>query len=481
MWLALYVPGLPLQAFSRELARSAPVVVFDRFGRRDVVIARNRVAAALGIKLHCTLAEAHALSAALIALPRAAERERATLHRLADALATLTPNIHVSADFGLLLDVAASLTLHGGAEALLQHAIKRIEAHPLRVHCVLAPTARGARWLATAHRQLCVPGRIDEWLDDLPLACMDIPRSLIAELRELNLHHLAAVRRLDPAELNQRFGVELTNALDQAYGVVTESLCFRDASPRFHEYVEFLDLAREQAHWWPGAVILLRQLHEFLRLHVRHARALQLKFSNGQQQSTELTLVSAHGSHHVNEWLRLLEVRLERQPITHELSRIDLVCTELDHAEVHEFDFFDHGKTHQLIWQSLLDLMSSRLGQAHIVIRPRYPHNAVPESQSMADTVRAVASDAYHASTSALRPPWLVDPPRPLNATALQRLRHAFNRRQPERIVFAWNGCYGDTSAVCRDYYIAAADHHSYWWIFRDRRTDRWFLHGIFA
>ena len=30
-------------------------------------------------------------------------------------------------------------------------------------------------------------------------------------------------------------------------------------------------------------------------------------------------------------------------------------------------------------------------------------------------------------------------------------------------------------------YYIAAAEQHRYWWVYRDRTTDQWFLQGVFA
>jgi len=95
-----------------------------------------------------------------------------------------------------LLDVSASLTLFGGAQPLLNAALASIEAQQFRSHMVIAPSARGARWLARAHRGLVVADRFDQWLDDLPLVCTDLSLDLIGELQELNLHHLAAVRSL---------------------------------------------------------------------------------------------------------------------------------------------------------------------------------------------------------------------------------------------------------------------------------------------
>lgn len=474
MWLAIHVPNLPLQSFSHELDHSVPVVVFDRRARRDIVVACNRIAAKLGIKKNQSLAEANALTAQLVAIPREPDREIACLHRLADALSSLTPNIHVSNNFGLLLDVAGSLALLGGCAALMQQAIAISENELMRTHLVMAPTVRGARWLTKAHRQLIVETQIDDWLDDLPIACMDISHELIDELRELNLHHLSAVRRQNSTELNRRFGTELTTALSEAYGETAHSLRFREIAASFHQYVEFLDLVREQSHWWHGAIVLLRQLQDFLRLHAQTAIELDITFSNGHQQLTELTLASRQGTYHAEDWLKLLQAGIERNPVHHEISRIDLRCSKLKKVEIHERDFFDQSKTQQLIWQSLLDLLSSRLGLSHLQHVPRHPSNALPESHSES------THQKNEMNRESLRPAWLIDPPRRLRGDALLRLRHSLSLRHPERIEVNWSSQSYAESAPLRDYYIAA-DQHSYWWVFRERRSDQWFLQGIFA
>ena len=483
MWLAIYVPGLALQAFSNPLHKSAPVVVFDRNGRRDVVISCNRLAMQLGVKLHMSLSEANALSDRLVVLHRESERETQCLEQLADALSALTPSIHISKGFGLLLEVSGSLTLFGGADTLLQRTFTLIESRGLRAHVVLAPTSRGARWLAKAYRQLIVESSISDWLDDLSLACTDLSDELITSLRELNLHHLAALRRLPSIELNNRFGTGLSAALDQAYGKTAQSqsvvaatvLPYWQAAPAFRQYVEFLELVREQTHWQHGIVVLLRQLQEFVRLRSQVVISLQFCFSNGNQQTTGLVLVSRHGSHRADDWMRLFLARLEQCPIEHEISRIDLHCDEFKAVEAHELDFFDSHSTCQLIWQSLLDLLISRLGMHRLRLIPRRQQNALPESQSLS------TPEKNRSKNEALRPAWLIDPPRLLHGTALQRLRQSLSLYQPERIEAHWSAQSETEGETLRDYYIAAAAHHSYWWVFRERKTDRWFLQGIFA
>jgi protein ImuB len=280
------------------------------------------------------------------------------------------------------------------------------------------------------------------------------------------------VRQLANKELNQRFGCELTNALAQAYGQTAQSLPLWRPDTHFQQYVEFLDLAREQDHWMPGVIVLLQQLLAFLRLHTATTTVVKFCFSHGHQQRTTIEVHASHGLRHTDQWMRLFAARIERQPVVHEVSRIDLFCDQLHEADLHELDFFDHSSTHQQEWQSLLNLISTRLGNQAIVKSPRNPHNALPESIS---TAQQKAPAALF-----LRPTWLIDPPRLLCGGLLRNLRTTLNLRQPERIESHWSSATG-IDAPCRDYYIAKTTNHSIWWIFRDRISEQWFLHGIFA
>ena len=50
MWLAIYIPALPLQAFSRALVESGPVAIYERDAKRNRIVASNKKAAQLGNK-----------------------------------------------------------------------------------------------------------------------------------------------------------------------------------------------------------------------------------------------------------------------------------------------------------------------------------------------------------------------------------------------------------------------------------------------
>jgi protein ImuB len=47
----------------------------------------------------------------------------------------------------------------------------------------------------------------------------------------------------------------------------------------------------------------------------------------------------------------------------------------------------------------------------------------------------------------------------------------------PERIESGW----WDGKGVARDYYVASRSHGAKLWVFQERRSKRWYLHGMFA
>lgn len=475
MWLAIYIPALPLQAFSRALVESGPVAVYERDAKRNRIVASNKKAAQLGIKRDCSLAEANALSNHLISLPREPLRELTRLHELAAAVSHLTPNIHISESFGLLLDVSASLTLFGGAPSLLNEALVTIDAQQLRAHSVMAPSARGARWLARAHRELVVVDRFDQWLDDLPLIATDLPLDMIGELQALNLHNLAAVRQLPTDQLGKRFGPELALIMAQAYGHAPQSLPFWKPLNPFRESVEFLDLAREQSHWMPGITVLLEQLQNYLRQRAAETTAIQFIFFHGTQQQTALLLNAAHGTHSTQHWQRLFDAKLERTTLPHEVSRIDLLCEHTASMQFVELDFFDRSHDKNSQWQSLVALIKSRVGEQSLLESPHCNHNALPESSAAVQVNLATTRNADQ-----LRPTWLVEPPRRLYGETLRKLFASLHVQHPERTQENWT-LNADGGSTVRDYYIATASDHCVWWIFRERAAGLWFLHGIFA
>jgi protein ImuB len=77
------------------------------------------------------------------------------------------------------------------------------------------------------------------------------------------------------------------------------------------------------------------------------------------------------------------------------------------------------------------------------------------------------------------RPVWLLDAPVILEAPQVQPLRQSdlVLEQGPERIESGW----WDGNDVARDYYIARQAGGARLWVFQERRSQCWYLHGVFA
>jgi protein ImuB len=76
------------------------------------------------------------------------------------------------------------------------------------------------------------------------------------------------------------------------------------------------------------------------------------------------------------------------------------------------------------------------------------------------------------------RPVWLLEEPVRLNASEVRQLRQGeASLEGPERIESGW----WDGKGVARDYYVARQRGGARLWVFQERRSKRWYLHGVFA
>jgi protein ImuB len=74
-----------------------------------------------------------------------------------------------------------------------------------------------------------------------------------------------------------------------------------------------------------------------------------------------------------------------------------------------------------------------------------------------------------------MRPLWLLERPVPLSSSA-EGISLQLGSG-PERIESGW----WDEQDIARDYYLATNAHGQKLWLFRDRRTRAWFVHGLFG
>ena len=223
-------------------------------------------------------------------------------------------------DEALLLEVSGTLRLWGGRRALLQQIF---ESNP---HTDLARQAQAATSLvALACLRLRVEGGAGRVAraSDLPLHTLSAARPHLPVLARLGCRSWGDLAALPRAGLARRFGPELVQALDVAFGRAPDVYPWATLPERFAERLELptrVDTA--PALLW-SASRLLASLQLWLRARQLGVLAVELRWRldvrrlNGQELPPEQALVvgTAEPVQHTEHLRRLLAERLARTPM----------------------------------------------------------------------------------------------------------------------------------------------------------------------
>lgn len=409
-----------------------------------------------------------------------------------------TPRVAVL-DEAVVLEVASSLRLFGGAAAL--HA--RVAAGPQRA-AAAAPTALAALALLRVGR----PGAFDSeaaggadgpgepsrtgvarWLDPLPLSTLSAAAPHEPTLARLGCRTLGQLQALPRGGLSRRFGAGLLRALDQAYGRVPPSLDWIRLPEVFDAALDLpgrIDAAPALMH---GARRLLQALGAWLAARQAGVRSIVLGWRHdfGPRDAGaggELCIRTAVCTRQVGHLERLLSERLARTTLLAPVGVLRLRADEIEplaQASAALWPGFGTAaaQVEQVQWTELVERLSARLG-ADRVLRPHLqadhrlsqqvawvPATREPVPQAPAPAVPGAVLGGRHPHPHPNppggmdrvhpagwpQPAWLLREPLALATRDGQPLYQGAVRLLlgPQRIEAGW---WDGRAAVARDYYV---------------------------
>jgi protein ImuB len=390
------------------------------------------------------------------------------------------------------------------------------------------------------------PGQLVPALAPLPVAALRLAEETVALLRGLGIVFVAQLADLPREGLQSRFGPPLVERLDQALGMVPEVIVARHAAP---EPAATWSLEYPTAHRETLRQVLALLVRRVLEpLAARGQGVLELvcelvsssssSFSPSSSYSNRRRAFEDNGededdrknknrpgvSLHVGLFqptalaehlLELVDMQLELLRLPGAVSRVAVWAARTAPLLQRQHELFagePRARGRQLA--VLVDRLSSRLGQEHVV-RPRPRAEAQPEAAfryesltkvgasprgargavnrraaSRGDSSRRGGSSPGPAASVPIapRPLRLFFPPLPVEVVAVvpdgppARMRfegqsHPLVRHWgPERIETAW----WRGRSVRRDYYRVETLEGSRFWVFRRLTDGQWFLHGEF-
>jgi protein ImuB len=549
LWIAVHLPLLSLESFAATLpdARQAQPIVLLAEHRVAVLNAAGRQA---GILPGHRRATAMALAPGLVIGEADALRDAASLQSVAHAALAFTPSVALRAhEHVVLLEVQASLRYFGGLPRLMQRLAQALAplGHALRY--ASASTALGAallaRWrhgLEMGHHTTRAQA-LAALLDDVPLALLDAGRPHAETLQAMGLQCLGDVRRLPRAGVARRFGTELLQALDRAYGEQPDPCEWISLPPVFDSRIELFARADTTEQVLHGAAVLLLRLVAWaqaqharigrfeLRMHhePRHRDHLQPAVSTLDVALAEPSADAAHLQ-------LLLRERLAHATLAAPTLELSLHCAHAVPGAPPNTELFPTPGSEREGLLRLIERLQARLGREQVQqLQPRPDHRpersgalqpvevsglrlpkkggeargrgghsrpplAAPGEAASPDPdflrklgLPSWAAPAAHgapetgrsAELPLSRPAWLLPEPEPLPE---RESRPWLDGRPlqlllgPERLETGW----WDDEPAQRDYFIAQAADGALVWIYRDRLpplegAGGWYLQGRFG
>ena len=479
-WIAVYLPNLAFDVFGNAVA-DEPAVVVEPLHGQLYVVAVNRFARRCGIVPGAKLNSAFALAASLRVFERSVRREQASLESLSAWAQRLTSTVSLSPPDTVLLEVAGSVRLFGSLAAIKHKLDEELARRRWARRLCAAPTATSALWLARgAVEDVESLATLTGRLGSLPVRVTRWPLEVQALLQDLGARTIADCLRLPRDGFARRVGLTYLHDLDRAL------------ARRFDPHESFVPreswgTKRELYHETSDVAVFMTAVEDMLdaltvelRRRQAEVRSVRIAFEHVRREPTFESFDWAEPTHERNRLLSLLRDRLERIVLPAPAIALRLTTGFLLPSRPKADDLFDKTPVETLA-HVLLERLRGRLGADAV-------HGIVPVAEhrpefawSRSDARAAAASRAGGPLSpwAAKRPLWLLPVPLPLGSTEAHRYYRGSVElgSSAERIESGW----WDGRDACRDYYAASSSGGERLWIYRDRRSLDWHLHGLFG
>lgn len=440
------------------------------------------------------LAEAQALVPRGVFVTTDREADRDQLRQLAWRCQRFTPRAGLEeADrpASLWLDVTGCDHLFGDLVSLCQEVIRefRMLGHAVRI--AVAGTFGAAWGLARfcRERPAAEPFVIQQTSDRertlsrLPVESLRLVPKTLELLRECGLRTVGQLRGLPRATLPSRFGPELLLRLDQMFGDREELL-----APECPPIPIRVEQRWDHPLTDPESVLhvveeLLRKLIDQLASARQNTACVQLSWKLEQGDAPELTIRLLRPTQQFQRVWELLTLQLERVQFPHGVLGLSIEATPCCSDAVRRTTLFDHDQDRERNFESLIERLTSRLGET-VVGRYRLLPEPQPEFSVLFEPwTRAKESPQSEEQPRAERPFRLLSPP---ISTVLRhdprRMTWQGQEQQislwdgPERVVTGW----WRTCGCQRDYYRVETMTGQRFWLFQRLGTTQWFVQGLF-
>jgi|GEM_PF-3846646 protein ImuB len=480
----VFVPDLSLQAALRAYGEDGdtprPAALVEP--RRGVfcVLSCNAIAQETGVRVGMTTTTARSLCAALLLMEHCADRAVEALEALADGLGVFSPKVFLSVPDAVFVDLMGLKNVEKIAERAL---VQAAGALGFRVQTAVAHHSFSARALASVRTQPTPFNAIREQrvVASLPLEAARLPLDVQKAMHVVGIRTIGEFVELPPAAIARRFGVAVRTIWQQASG--------RSPLPM----VPYRPLRPVMERMIPDdPVHRLDQLSFCLKILID--RALQRVKGRGrgvEEVTVVLRVASVSGDSSTSSLRRILDLgrptsdgslllqilreRFATTPPTGPVEELALTVSREASLGTVQLELFGSRAPAEAMPITALRLTSLLRGEQRFLAilredyRPENAYSLVPFEEPSATApcglsagqrpVRLLPSPVRLSTISSNEP----KPPRGVVSG-------------PERLQGGW----WDGRPIARDYWVVDDEVGVRSWIFRDRRSGHWYVHGTF-
>jgi protein ImuB len=428
-----------------------------------------------------------------VVFPDLAEAQAAvTLQRLGACALQFTSLVSIEMPNALLLEIKGSVKLFGSLMALHARMDAAWSGLELLAQAAIAPTTLAALWCARAGKRVCIEdsGSLTGELAQLPLACTAWDVARLETLRAMGVTRVGELLRLPRAGLSRRLSPAAVLDLDIALGRQVAPRRAFVPRERFRERCDFEAEIETVIYLQKALEPLVQRCAQFLRERQAGVQALELRLRHRVKPMTRVRLGLASITSERRRLTDVLDGKLNRLELTAPVRGMELLSGSLRPLSSASVDAFVGGMSAGEAVPHLVERLRARLGEAAVYgvvsIPEHRPEAAWQRVQELCLSVTAARTAARPTDVldEVPRPVWLLEVPLPLSSELQPKSDGGWILEEgPERIESGW----WDGKDVVRDYYIARRVHGARqtqgarWWVFQERRTKNWYLHGVFA
>lgn len=333
----------------------------------------------------------------------------------------------------------------------------------------------------------------------LPVQALRIASHTSEALYELGLYRIAHLQKYRHKELALRFGSTLSTRLDQIFSRSEETLLFLHPKEHISSDTNFDPPLQIRAAVEAALVkVLLATLEKLAKAQkVAHSFCLIIQGANPSKPLAEASfcirkVFTLHAASRDAQHLgSIILPFFETLPTPEAVSRISIAAhaTRKQTAEQAAFEK-QEGHCPKSVRDELLNMLSLQLGSTRIQeIRLHESHT--PEKAYTFAPLAPNTNKMRVPQQSFFYPPTILSKPEKITALSLlpdappTRIQYAgecytiVQAHGPERITSEWWNTALQSVPNEREYFRVQETHGRWLWIFRERDTMEWFIHGV--